>query len=327
MVRAGRQGRVALGARVPARRLMGLRARYWPGRKDQVSGHLVCPRCAYDMVGLPVVGRCPECGTGVLEVVSDLRLHQMQPEYLRALSWGAAAWSVLLPMRGAALGLWVVGWVGGWTVEEGAWVGAAWVGLVGVLWWVGAVLVETAPAGPWLSEGHERSRRRVVRYGSSGALGSLVWVGVDVALPRDGPAAEELAPLPVACAGAMLVWVVLWWALEASRACVLMSHVHALAGRRMERDWASWMSRVIVMRTASVAAVGGLASLAVSWRIREGDAFDAAVLGAMGGIVGSMVVVSALPWGPWRAFGGQVRAFGATVGGARQSQRAAERGA
>ncbi|MBA4028384.1 MAG: hypothetical protein C0475_04510 [Planctomyces sp.] len=324
MVRAGRHGRVALGARVPTRRLLGLRARYWPGRKDQVAEHLVCPRCAYDMVGLPVVGRCPECGTGVLEVVADLRLHQMQPGYLRALAGGAAVWAVLLPMRGAALALWVAGWVSQWELADGAWVSAAWVGVVGVLWSVGAMMVGAEPAGPWLSDGHELARRRVVRHGSAGALLTAAWVGLDVALLRAGAVAKDTAWLPVACAGAATVGALLWWAREAAWACELMAHVHGLAGRRLERDSARWLSQVIVRRTACVAAVGAVASLGVLWGGDGWGGDESAALGAMAGVVGAMVLVSATPWAPWRAFGRQVREFGVTVGGARQSQRAAE---
>lgn len=57
-----------------------------------------CVRCGYDLMGLPIGGQCPECGTPVADSLKGILLEHAAAEYLATLHHGLklVLWSILL---------------------------------------------------------------------------------------------------------------------------------------------------------------------------------------------------------------------------------------
>ncbi|MFN9132239.1 MAG: hypothetical protein ACK5XO_06080 [Phycisphaerales bacterium] len=53
-----------------------------------VTAQQPCIRCAYNLVGLPIVGKCPECGTPVQDSLRGILLAYASPEYLSSITRG-----------------------------------------------------------------------------------------------------------------------------------------------------------------------------------------------------------------------------------------------
>lgn len=47
-----------------------------------------CVRCSYNLLGLPLAGKCPECGTPVTDSLKGILLQFASPEYLKTLHSG-----------------------------------------------------------------------------------------------------------------------------------------------------------------------------------------------------------------------------------------------
>jgi hypothetical protein len=45
-----------------------------------IDGEIMCSRCRYDLRGLSVVGRCPECGESIIDSLEKWRLRQLPAE-------------------------------------------------------------------------------------------------------------------------------------------------------------------------------------------------------------------------------------------------------
>lgn len=106
---------------------------------EHIIDHRSCPKCDYDLQGLPLASRCPECGTPIRRRGARIRLDDnlthAPMRYLRTLSLGClglAGMAVALPGLRFAFNV-----TGNQSVAALA-VGAA-------LGWLGAVWVVTAP--------------------------------------------------------------------------------------------------------------------------------------------------------------------------------------
>ena len=68
---------------------------------DTVAEGVICIRCAYELVGLRPAGDCPECGTAIARSLSEDRIVDADPLWLRRIILGLALlgwgpWAVLL---------------------------------------------------------------------------------------------------------------------------------------------------------------------------------------------------------------------------------------
>lgn len=141
-----------------------------------VEGDRPCRRCGYNLRGLPILGKCPECGTRIRAGRSGVidTLVAAPRRYLRRLAWGFT----LLALAAIALmllsGLNVFG--GCVPVAQGfydaPWVSAASLA-VSVAWWVGVFIVTSpreVPRGVPVNPVEEFRRMRWVNR-----LAHLAW--------------------------------------------------------------------------------------------------------------------------------------------------------
>ena len=123
-----------------------------------------CRKCSYNLKGLAVAGRCPECGTPVgVSVHGDL-LRYSEPQWLMKLSNGAAFifWGILF-----GVGLGIV--AGVFIVAIGPWVGIIVNMLAGLASLYGAwLLTEPDPSG--IGEDRYGTSRRIIRVGVAANL-------------------------------------------------------------------------------------------------------------------------------------------------------------
>lgn len=139
-----------------------------------------CVRCAYDLVGLPESGLCPECGTPVEHSLRGHLLTYAAPTYVRAIAQGLS-----LVLTGfAALGLFVVLYVwlsgGGSTKQNSATLAAG----LDVLYAAAVLLIllgylrYSTPDPGYSGREEPVTARRVLRWSSSVmlslALGAVV---------------------------------------------------------------------------------------------------------------------------------------------------------
>ena len=54
-----------------------------------VEGDIPCRKCSYNLRGLPLDGRCPECGTPVGVSVNGELLRYSDPEFIQTLRRGS----------------------------------------------------------------------------------------------------------------------------------------------------------------------------------------------------------------------------------------------
>ncbi|MEM1165261.1 MAG: hypothetical protein AAGI30_03125 [Planctomycetota bacterium] len=161
------------------------------GDATRAEAPIPCLRCGYDLRGLDVRGRCPECGAGVEGSLTGDALAATDTEWLKTL-YGAARWSVI----GARVAVWSIGtmFVGlmVWVITElvidsffGAnapsahgWVGAV-IGVVTMLCMAGAVAGALGPiAGAWFAASPEPNEPRDAGSLVRCAVRPLVVIGM-----------------------------------------------------------------------------------------------------------------------------------------------------
>lgn len=59
-----------------------------PDPARAISDHRACITCGYDLIGLPVGGVCPECGTLAADSLRGILLQFASPDYLRSVRLG-----------------------------------------------------------------------------------------------------------------------------------------------------------------------------------------------------------------------------------------------
>ena len=122
-----------------------------------IVGDVVCRRCAYNLRGLPVEGRCPECGTPAgLSTWGDL-LRFSDPLWLSGLRRGTALvlWDVLVTILVAIAGVLLAEFSGPGTLE--------WIMLFGGLLGVGGAWLLTEPDPSGLGERQYAKVRKITR--------------------------------------------------------------------------------------------------------------------------------------------------------------------
>ncbi len=66
----------------------------------------LCVHCGYNLRGLPLDGKCPECGEAVRRSLLGDLLKYADPDWLDRLRFGAALklWNILLMLTGGIVG-------------------------------------------------------------------------------------------------------------------------------------------------------------------------------------------------------------------------------
>jgi hypothetical protein len=87
-------------------------------RDGVVESDLRCLRCGYNLRGLSVDGRCPECGAGVRDATRGRSLYYADATWVRYLAGGVRLilWGVVVAALGVAAAVVVKQWIGppGW---------------------------------------------------------------------------------------------------------------------------------------------------------------------------------------------------------------------
>lgn len=164
-----------------------------PPAHEPIARDVACIRCGYNLRGLPAEGRCPECGSGVLQSLRGDLLQFQHPAYVRRLAAGAALvlWG-LLAMGACALGV----------VAALAWSPADTLSLHALLYGLVILAGALAVTGAWLVTSREPTRpanrreqalRWAVRVLTAVGLLALANLPVELALTdlRGAPVSAE----------------------------------------------------------------------------------------------------------------------------------------
>jgi len=162
-----------------------------------------CIRCSYNLRGLPVAGRCPECGTPVADSLRGTLLQYAAPEYLATIHAGlrlvlfSILASVAFMVIGIIAGIWMPGLSGFELLLQG----------------VNFIIVVVAIVGYWrfttpdpLFAGQEKpdAARKVARAAVA-VQAAMAAVSFIVAFSGGGAVA---APGPGAPPGALLLFMI-----------------------------------------------------------------------------------------------------------------------
>lgn len=164
-----------------------------------VIADLPCRRCSYNVRGLPVASRCPECGAPVGVSVNGDLLRYSEPQWLQNLSKGAAFafWGVFVSMATVIIGSIVAQVtvplmaplatiVGGLVYLYGAW-----------------LLTEPDPSG--LGEGKYGRARQIIRVA---LIAGLVGAGVEAINVTTAPQAAVRIVLVIVSVAVELIGLV-----------------------------------------------------------------------------------------------------------------------
>src|SRR3954464_10073122 len=113
-----------------------------PAVQAEVTGDVPCRKCGYNLKGLLVAGRCPECGTPIgLSVSGDL-LRYSDPGWLEGLRKGVSLfiWGIVAVIAGSI----VTAIMGQGNATLGGVIGLAAQGLMLSGWWL---MTQPDPSG------------------------------------------------------------------------------------------------------------------------------------------------------------------------------------
>lgn len=170
-----------------------------------------CVDCGYDQLGLPLSGRCPECGGPTVLALHREQLRFADPAWLRKLRLGVAfiAASFLIPaIAGLALALPVL--VGS-SVLVAVYMTAA--GVATLLAGVGGLWLISSPHPSLIEPPRVFTWRRAIRVAVLvGLAGTAAVLGVHAVLP-DGRAVATLTILatPIGAPGVIALWGLTRW--------------------------------------------------------------------------------------------------------------------
>ena len=205
-----------------------------------VNRDLPCRKCAYNIRGLAVTARCPECGAPVgVSVHGDL-LRYSEPRWLQNLSSGAGFvfWGLLLSIA--------VSFVGGIVAQfVGPWVGPLFGIAGGIVYLYGAwLLTEPDPSG--LGERQYGRARQIIRVALAA---SIVGQVLQFIAATAAPSPEVMVTFGIITMAAGLIGVVGQFA--------MLRYLERLA-RRIPDDSLSKMARTLFWGYGGALALGVL---------------------------------------------------------------------
>ena len=236
-----------------------------PTRPAAVAESVNCVRCGYDLRGLPVSGRCPECGTIVERSLLGDKLLYSSPEYLATLQRGLSFIlnAILVMVINVVLGI-VAGAMSMTALMQATSLIGIGVSLALVVgWWL---FSEEDPA--FVGTDNGSTARRVIRVVVAIELATTIVSAVLQFLPA-AAATSASAPLALLAVlvglGSLAVWAVKFFAamlyLRWLSPRIPSEFVDRRAGLLM------WLCPVLVTVGAILLMLGPLVALVLYWNL------------------------------------------------------------
>jgi hypothetical protein len=193
-----------------------------PVAMGQVSEDLPCLKCGYNLRGLPLDGRCPECGTAIGRSTYGNALRFSEPAWVRQLAGGARwiLWGNLYVVAAAFLAQ--IALLGGMSYATTSWS----IMIPGLVWLVGCWKLTTPDPAEQVP-------------GRIGARGVARWTAVasQLVIPIGAVAEKRFPQL------SLLIWAA-WWAVALVAMVALLHHCRQLT-LRIPSPGLSWQLRII----------------------------------------------------------------------------------